>query len=270
MKHIIIWVIVTIFILAITGLASAQSITLAFVGDEGSFLDHNKAALQWAQKAFNAKLIAPEDLAKEDLTRYAVVWWHDGDTDPTALIAGSVKKALNDYIQAGGAVLLSAAAEKLATELGIESGTPRIYGPGNDAQLAGLTIREDTVEHPVWEGFKRDAGEKIEVTSLGYPKSSDYWSRTYIDAITIGNCWETGSDWTDEVGAFVEWTKNTGKGIVFGMGWRLPHWTTDNKDRPVLEQITTNVIKYLAGKSLFFAVSPSGIIATRWAYLKVE
>jgi len=247
--------------------APAQEISLAFIGDEGTFQDHNKAAVKWARDTFSAEVIAPSDLAEVDLTSYAVVWWHDGDTDPTALLTEPVKKALNDYIQKGGALLPSAAAEKLATVLEVESGFPRIYGPGADNHAAGLTIREDTLNHPVWEGFDRAAGERIQTTSLGYPKSSDYWSRTYIDAVTIGDCWETGSDWTDEVGAFVEWPQE--KGIVFGMGWRLPHWTDDNVDRPTLEKLTTNVIRYLASKSAFLAVHPSGNAITTWARSKI-
>jgi hypothetical protein len=245
----------------------AQEISLAFIGDEGTFQDHNKAAVEWARDTFNAKVISPGALADEDLTRYAVLWWHDGDTDPTSLLTDAVKEALNGYIQGGGTLLLSAAAEKLATGLEVESGFPRIYGPGADDHAAGLRIREDTLDHPVWEGFERVVGEQIQTTSLGYPMSSDYWPNTYADAVTIGDCWETGSEYGDEVGAFVEWRQ--GDGIVFGMGWRLPHWTDDNEDLPTLEKLTTNVIHYLAAESAFLAVSPSGNAITTWAHLKI-
>jgi hypothetical protein len=246
--------------------AHAQSIALAFVGDEGSFGAHNKGALKWAKAQFDTTVVSTARVEREDLTRFAVVWWQDGDADPAGLLTPGGKKALQDYVRNGGTVLLSAAAEQLATPLGVESGVFRVYGPGADAQAAGLTIREDTVKHPVWEGFKRTAGERIQVTSVGYPKSSDYWSRKYIEAVTIGDCWETGSNWTDEVGAFVEW--RSGKGLVFGMGWRLPHWTDDNKDRATLEKLTTNVVRYLAGESAFLAVSAVGRHATFWARLK--
>jgi hypothetical protein len=247
----------------------AQQVTVAFIGDEGTFGDHNKAAYEWAQKTYKAPLIAPGDIPKTDLTKYAVLWWHDGDTDPTAQVE-DCKDALMKYIESGGTLLLSAAAEKLANELGIESGTPRIYGPGADAQKAGLTIPKDTVDHPVWEGFDREEGKQIELTTVGYPKSSDYWSLLFKDAVTIGYCWETGSDYKDAVGAFVEWTKGTGKGLVFGMGWRLPHWKSDNKDLATLEKMTINVINYLASKSVYMAVDPSGSVVTTWANLKVK
>lgn len=267
------WLIVLIiisYIFILGNIAISQTISLAFIGDKGALGDYSKPALEWAEKNYGAILIHPDDVSKTDLTRYTVVWWHDGDNDPTPLATKTTINALNDYIQKGGAVLLSAAAEKLATDLGIESGIPRIYGPGADNHAAGVTIREDTAKHPVWEGFDLKPGEQIQVTSVGYPKSSDYWSLKFVEAVTIGDCWETGSDWRETVGAFVEWTKGTGKGIVFGMGWRLPHWKNDNKDRTTLEKLSANVINYLAKKSLFFSISPAGRLATTWAWLKTQ
>lgn len=248
--------------------SSAQEILLGFIGDQGTFGDHNNAAFEWANGTFNVTLIAPDNLASEDLTKYAVLWWHDGDADPTSLLTDDVAKALNDYVEKGGALLLSAAAEKLATPLGVESGTPRIYGPGADNQAAGLRIREDTVDHPVWKGFDPEAGVEIQLTPVGYPVSSDYWSLTFVDAVTIGDCWETGSDYGDAVGAFVEWRR--GDGIIFGMGWRLPHWTEDNSDCPTLEKLTINLINYLASESAFLAVDCTRSAVTTWATLKTR
>lgn len=83
-------------------------------------------------------------------------------------------------MNAGGTLLLSSAEEQLANDLGVETGIPRMYGPGADNQTAGVTIRKDTLHHPVWEGFKRAEGERIQVTSIGYPKSFDYWSLNVI------------------------------------------------------------------------------------------
>jgi len=269
MKRSIMFLAIVCLVSSVGYSANAQKVVLGFIGDDAAFGDFNNTALEWSQEAFQTDLIAPQDLSGADLTKYAVLWWQDGDTDPTALLDKSATDALLEYIESGGALLLSSAAEKLATPLGVESGAPRIYGPGADAQAAGVTIREDTVDHPVWEGFNRKAGEQIQVTSKGFPMSSDYWSRTYKEAITIGNCWETGTDWTDEVGAFIEWTNNTGKGIVFGMGWRLPHWSDDNKDLATLKKLTTNLINYLASKSAFAAVIPSESISTTWGMLKM-
>jgi hypothetical protein len=248
--------------------SSAQQISIGFIGDQGTFGDHNNAAFEWASNTFNVTLISPADLANEDLTSYAVLWWQEGDADPTSLFTDDVAKALNDYVKKGGALLLSAAAEKLATPLGVESGVPRIYGPGADNQAAGLRIREDTVDHPVWKGFDPEAGVEIQLTPVGYPVSSDYWSRTFVEAVTIGDCWETGSEYGDAVGAFVEWP--SGDGLVFGMGWRLPHWTEDNSDRPTLEKLTINLIDYLASESLFSAVDCTRSVVTTWASLKVR
>jgi hypothetical protein len=268
MKKFILVMVISFLMFSVCYLTKAQQVTLGFIGDKGTFLDFNNNAFAWAEKTFQAKLIAPQDITKTDLTKYAVLWWQDGDTDPTALLDKSTSSALMKYIESGGSLLLSSAAEKLATALGVESGNPRIYGPGADGNTAGVIIREDTLKHPVWEGFNRVAGEKIQVTSKGFPKSSDYYDKTFKEATTIGDTWENATMYDDRVGAFVEWTNNTGKGIIFGMGWRIPHWSDDNKDIKTLQKLTTNVINYLASKSLYFAVTPKGNISSTWGEIK--
>jgi hypothetical protein len=254
--------------IGVATVASAQTIRLGFIGDEGAFGDFNKTALKWAKAQYATEVIKPSDLSKTALTNFAVLWWQDGDTDPQGLMGDPGKKALKAYLDGGGTILLSSAAERLANELGIETGTPRSYGPGADNHAAGVTIRKDSLNHPVWEGFKRAEGEQIQVTSLGYPKSSDYWSLLFVEAVTIGDTWETGADWKDQVGAFVEWRLKSG--VVFGMGWRLPHWSADNKDIKNLQQLTSNVIAYLASESAFLSVDPNGNAITQWARLKAE
>lgn len=270
MKRLIIVLVISFLMLSTCYLANAQQVTLGFIGDEGTFGNFNKIALEWAEKTFQAKLIAPQDLANTDLTKYAVLWWQDGDTDPTALLDKSANGALMKYIESGGTLLLSSAAEKLATELGVESGVARIYGPGADGNAAGVIIREDSLNHPVWVGFDKVAGTQIQTTSLGFPKSSDYYDKVFKEAITIGDCWENATMYDDRVGAFVEWTNNTGKGIIFGMGWRIAHWSDDNKEIKTLQKLTTNVINYLANKSLYFAVTPADNISTTWGQIKTK
>ena len=76
-----------LFLMSVFCLATyAQQITVAFIGDKANMKDHNKAAYEWAQKTYNAPLIASGDIAKTDLTKYAVIWWHDGEADPTAQV----------------------------------------------------------------------------------------------------------------------------------------------------------------------------------------
>jgi hypothetical protein len=75
----------------------------------------------------------------------------------------------------------------------------------------------------------------------------------------------------DHNNAAFEWANETfGDGIIFGMGWRLPHWTEDNSDRPTLEKLTINLIDYLASESAFLAVDCTRSAFTTWATLKVR
>lgn len=258
-------ILLSVLLLGVTALSFGGGVKIAFIGEKGAFGEHDKEAHEWAKNELSATLLDPADVPNRDLTEFAVLWWHEGDNDPGTLDE-AVKKAILDYLEKGGTLLLSAAAEKYASDMGIERGMFRVYGPGADNHEAGVTVREDTKDHPVWEGFDRAPGTKIKTTSVGYPKSSDYWPSKFIDAKTIGDCWETGSDWGDTVGAFVEW--EVGDGKVFAMGWRIPHWKNDNKEKATLEKLTMNVLSYLAGESAFLSVEPRDKLPVRWGEIK--
>ncbi|MDA1191084.1 MAG: hypothetical protein O3A46_05290, partial [Candidatus Poribacteria bacterium] len=101
---------------------------------------------------------------------------------------------------------------------------------------------------------------------VGYPASSDYYDKKFIDAVTLGDTWETGAEYQDRVGAFVEW--HVGDGLMVGMGWRLVHFADDNKDLDMLKTMMTNVIEYLADNSAFLSVDAQGKVAATWGDLK--
>ncbi|HID55205.1 TPA: DUF4960 domain-containing protein [Candidatus Poribacteria bacterium] len=260
-------ILLSALLIIVTTLSFGEGFKVAFIGGQEAFGEHDKPAYEWAKDELNATLLDPADIPKVDLTGFVVLWWHEGDNDPGTMDE-EVKKAILDYLEKGGTLLLSAAAEKYASDLGIEKGMFRIYGPGSDNQEAGVTVREDTKDHPVWEGFDRTPGTKIKTTSVGYPKSADYWPSKFVNAKTVGDCWETGSDWGDTVGAFVEW--KVGDGLVFGMGWRIPHWKEDNKERTTLEKLTMNVLNYLAENSAFLSVEPKDKSPIMWGRIKTS
>ena len=58
------------------------------------------------------------------------------------------------------------------------------------------------------------------------------------------------------------------RGKVFNMNWRLPNYHKNNEDIEQLEQLTENVINWLASESEFAEVSPSSKLPIVWGQLK--
>jgi hypothetical protein len=57
--------------------------------------------------------------------------------------------------------------------------------------------------------------------------------------------------------------------IIIIMGWHAPHWSKeDNEFRGNLEQLTANIIGYLASRSFFAAMEASGKLGVTWGYIK--
>ena len=243
----------------------------AFIGDEAAFGTHNEVAHEWAKEELGATLIEPGDIPKRDLTKFAVLWWHEGDNAPGELEAAAMD-ALLDYLRKGGTLLLSAGAEKYAFDLGIETGQFRLTGPLDDNSFAGVAVREDTKDLSIWAGFDRTPGTEIQ-TSPGLPRTADYHKLQLVDGKTMGNCWRITNagqkvNYGEQIGGFVEW--EVGNGKVFAMGWRISYWKEGNDDIANLEKLTTNVINYLAEASAFFAISPEDRLPIVWGSIKAR
>jgi hypothetical protein len=248
--------------------------TVAFIsmGDNGPFTD---PAMKFAQKAFNAQVLTRKDLGKVDFKKFAVVWWHDGDSDPGALNDQELK-VFTDYADSGGAILLTSWAIRYATPMGLEEAEARQFGPVADDGIAvGIAPLETTIKLPLWKGLKTidgkepSAGNRIQVNSTGYPKTGDYFDTIWKNFTTVATAWgPPESDWGEKIAAFGYW--KLGKGKVFNMNWRLPNFHANNKDIAALQTLTTNVINWLAAESLYFAVEPTGKLATTWGEIKLS
>jgi len=256
----------------IISISSALPPTVAFIsmGENGPFTE---PAMKFAQKAFTTQVLAQKDLGKVDFKKFAVVWWHDGDSDPGALKDQELK-AFTDYANAGGAVLLTAWAIRYATPVGLEGAEARQFGPTADDDVAvGIAPLASTIKLPLWKGLKTVDGKdpaaeaRIQVNSTGYPKSGDYYDTLWKNFITVATAWgPPANDWGEKIAAFGYW--KLGKGKVFNMNWRLPNFHANNKDIAALQTLTTNVVNWLASESLFSPVEPVGKLATTWGNIK--
>ncbi|MBD3183631.1 hypothetical protein GF312_15175 [Candidatus Poribacteria bacterium] len=272
-KKFIIAVLIVISLTAMSNIASAtKQTTLGFIfmGDDGPFTE---PALEFALRDFDTVELSRDDLTDVDLSQFAVLWWHEGDSDPGALSDGEIQAFL-DYAESGGAILLTGWAIRYATPMGLEDVEARQFGPvEDDGSNVGLILLEEWMDTPLlWddlsnlEGDPPQAGDKVQVNSTGYPKSGDYFDNIWQNFINVAHVWEGDTDYADRIAAFGYWEAGSGK--VFNMNWRLPNFHENNEDIEMLEILTENVIEWLASESAYLAVNPSAKMATTWGNIK--
>ena len=241
-----------------------------YLGDNGPF---TKPAMEYAKDAFSTTVLGKGDIKSDKFKRFAVVWWHEGDTDPGKLSNAEIDAFLN-YAESGGAVLLTAWAIRYATPMGLEDVEARDFGPKeDDGQNVGITVLKETLELGLVEGLKNIDGktpqvdDRIQVNSTGFPKSGDYYNNRWKNFITLANAWgPPANDWGAGIAAFGYWKAGAGK--VFNMNWRLPNFHPNNKSIDQLEQLTENVINWLASESAYLDVSSRGKLPVVWGNLK--
>ena len=249
---------------------AAVELGFVYLGDNGPF---TAPALEFAEEAFKTELLTKADLKSDTFKQFGVVWWHEGDTDPGELSDPEID-AFMDYAESGGAVLLTGWAIRHATNFGLEKAVARQFGPvPEDGIAVGITVLKETIALGLTEGLKSidkkepQEDDRIQVNSTGYPKSGDYYDKIWKDFVTLANAWgPPANDWGDRIAAFGYW--EAGKGKVFNMNWRLPNYHKNNKDIDQLEQLTENVINWLASESEFADVSASGKLPIVWGRLK--
>ena len=104
--------ILLLLVATIFGASASKNTALGYIslGDIGPFTE---PALEFAEETFSTTVLGGFG---DDLTQFAVVWWHDGDVDPGVPSDADIA-AILDYTESGGAMLLTGAAIKYATEL---------------------------------------------------------------------------------------------------------------------------------------------------------
>ena len=262
---------ICLIFLLICGLNSAIAFEVGFLhlGDNGAF---TAPALEFAEKTFKTTQLAKSDINTARFKNFGVVWWHDGDSDPGDL-SNAELDAFIDYAESGGAVLLTGKAFSYATPMGLEDAQPRAFGPvENDGSNVGIIVLKETLDLGLVEGLKNADGDApkvddwVQVNSTGFPLSGDYYNKIWKNFTTLAHAWEKANNYADAIAAFGYWQVDNGK--VFNMNWRLPNYHKNNESIEQLEQLTENVINWLASESEFSDVTPTGKLSVRWGYLK--
>ncbi len=261
-------------ILLICGLNSVDAqLELGFLrlGDLGDF---TKPSLEFAKDTFSTTELGKADINSATFKKYAVVWWNDGDSDP-GVLSNAQLDAILDYVETGGAFLLTGKAFSYATPLGLEDAQPRAFGPiVDDGSNVGITVIQETIDSGLIEGLKNVDGkdpavnDRIQLNSTGFPKSGDYFDKLWKNFTTMAHAWERAANYTDRIAAFGYWKAGNGK--VFNLNWRLPNYHKNNQSIDNLHQVTENIINWLASESEYLDVSSYGKLPVVWGKLKNE
>ena len=265
---------------ALLGLAApavAVDFTLAFVtGGDGLADEVAEAAFEWASADLNAALLTAdgsggftENGAARTLELYAVVWIHHSasNTTPEAIASGKTVGAATDYLEAGGALFLSAQAARYVNELGVETnGNLRVFQPlGKGPPEIGVRAAEGRENHPIFNGF--NTAEPIFLCSMAQPGfTADFHGRPALDGEVIATKTRGGGGGGGKR-PIVEY--ELGAGRILTLGHHNAVYTDAASDEGKnLRQLTANILTYLAENSAFFSVEPRGKLSLVWGALK--
>lgn len=178
----------------------------------------------------DGRLRAPEE--------FDVVWYHEGDDPGAARLTPAAVADLADYLEGGGAVLLSGCAGVLVHALGIEPTAPRVLSPTSVAYPSGLLVRAEHRDHPAFAGL--DTSRPILLTSLGGNALADFYDTAGPHGVLLAE----GNAGLGER-PLVEYPYGAGRAIF--VGWRLADFTTAGDPyRPNLERLFANLLGYLS------------------------
>ena len=143
MKH---WL--TVHCLCLTLLVSAwfvssahsADVTVGLLAGSNNLGEVEEAAYEWAADNFQAKTLLVDKLGNFKSNggtamqpeAFSVLWmfYTETNTLPDPFLADATKKAVLNYVEAGGGVFLSALALRYVMELDVEKGgDPRVFGP---------------------------------------------------------------------------------------------------------------------------------------------
>ena len=270
--------IVLLFSVAVILPAQSADVTVGLLAGDNQLGEVEEAAYQWADDTFQStKLIADNGAFKNSggnsikLDQFAVLWlfYTETNTLPEPFLEDVTKKAILDYIKAGGGIFLSALGLRYVIDLGVDDGgIPRVFQPlGKGPPEIGIMPADDYKDHSVYKGF--DTSGPIFLTSMDQAGfTADFIN--FKDKPPAGNILGTK---TRDGGAgggerpFVEYDVEAGKIITLGHHNGV-YTDTKSKEGDNLRKLSENVLNYLAENSAFLAVEPGGKLTTTWGNLK--
>ncbi|MFQ6044387.1 MAG: DUF4960 domain-containing protein [Candidatus Poribacteria bacterium] len=246
------------------GQATAIPFRLGLVSD-GEPKPNAKAAYEWAQKNFDAKIIPPPN-AQAELEAYGVVYWDESHAPaiPARYTDKKTVDAFRGYVEAGGGLLLTNLALHYVFEMGVESTQPRYFGRNDNSPLdwTDFAIAKGQENHPIFKGMKIEKGA-IQYDIKGWTEGSDF---------CINNKPKEGKVLAEVMAGhpqcypLVEYS--VGKGTIIVLGWVWSSWVVNKHLEDVHGKLTSNILNYLAEQSAFAPVEYGNKLATVWGIIK--
>jgi hypothetical protein len=254
-------------------------VTVGLLAGSNELGEVEEAAYQWADDNFQTTILTADNNGTfknssgtaVKLDQFAVLWLFYTKTNklPEPLLADATKKAILDYIEAGGGVFLSALGLRYVVDIGVEDGgNPRVFQPlGKGPPEIGIKPTADAKDHPVYKGF--DTNGPIFLTSMaqaGFTADFISFKAEPPGDKILGTKTRGGGGGGGER-PFVEYDVENGKIITLGHHNGV-YTDTKSEEADNLRKLTTNVLNYLAENSAFLAVKPEGKLTTTWGNLK--
>lgn len=260
--------------------AHSAEVTVGLLASSNKLGEVEEAAYAWAKDNFKTTTLLVDKSGKfknasgteRSPEEFAVLWllYTETNTLPEPFLADATKKAILDYVEAGGGLFLSALALRYVVELDVEKGgDPRVFTPlGKDPPEIGVVPTDDGKNHPVFEGF--DTSKPVFLTSMAQEGfTSDFHNFGGNPEGTILGTKTRGGGAGAGERPFVEY--EVGDGIIITLGHHNGVYTdAKSKEGDNLRNLTTNVLNYLGENSAFFAVEPNGKLAMTWGDLKTS
>ena len=258
--------------------AYSADVTVGLLAGSNNLGEVEEAAYEWADDNFQTKTLLVDKSGNFKSNggtamqpeNFAVLWmfYTETNTLPDPFLADATKKAILDYVEAGGGVFLSALVLRYVFELGVDDGAdPRVFQPlGKEPPEIGVIPTADGKNHPVFEGF--DTSEPVFLTSMAQDGfTADFFNFGADPEGTILGTKTRGGGAGGGERPFVEY--EVGDGAIITLGHHNGVYTdAKSEEGENLRNLMANVLNYLGENSAFFAVEPSGKLATTWGDLK--
>lgn len=260
--------------------AYSIDVTVGLLAGSNNLGEVEEAAYNWAEDNYQSTILIANDNGtfKTDggttkkLDDYAVLWLFYTETNqlPAPFLTDATKKSILNYLEAGGAIFLSALGLRYVVDIGVDEGNVRVFQPlGKGPPEIGIKPTDDFKNHPVYKGL--DSGKPIFLTSMdqaGFTADFINFKANPPAGNILGTKTRGGGAGGGER-PFVEYEVEDGKIITLGHHNGV-YTDTKSPESDNLRKLTMNVLNYLGENSAFFAVDPNGKLATTWGNLKSQ